>query len=207
MFKLYDISMAVHADMAVWGDGADKRPSFQNTSNHETGGPYETRISMDAHTGTHLDAPLHMLADGTTIDSIPLADLIGPARVLDLTHAEETITADDLRPLAIQPGEWLLLKTRNSQSTRWDDRFVFLREDGAAYLAGLGVKGVGTDGLGIERSQPGFPTHRTLMRAGVLILEGLRLAEVPAGNYYFVLAPLKLEGIEAAPARAFLLGS
>ncbi|UUZ87305.1 hypothetical protein LJK88_06640 [Paenibacillus sp. P26] len=99
-----------------------------------------------------------------------------------------------------------MFKTRNSFTEGWDDGFVFLRADGAAYLAELGIKGVGTDALGIERSQEGYPTHRTLMRSGVLILEGLRLSEVPAGSYFFVLAPLKLEGIEAAPARAFCSG-
>ncbi|MCZ8513654.1 cyclase family protein [Paenibacillus filicis] len=207
MFKLYDISTAIRPDMQVWKDNAAVRPTFENTSNHQTGQTYGTRIGIDAHTGTHLDAPLHMLDGGATIDTIPLQDLVGTARVLDLTRVVDAVTAEDLKPHAIQPGEWILLKTRNSFTDRWDDGFVFLRADGAAYLAELGIKGVGTDALGIERSQEGYPTHRTLMRAGVLILEGLRLADVPPGSYFFVLAPLKLEGIEAAPARAFLLGS
>ncbi|WP_281889578.1 cyclase family protein [Paenibacillus sp. YYML68] len=207
MFKLYDISMTIHRDMMVWKDRDAKRPSFENTGNHETGQTYETRISLDAHTGTHLDAPLHMLKDGATIETIPLQDLIGTARVLDLTHVVDGVTKADLEPLAIQKGEWILFKTSNSFTDKFELDFIFLKEDGAQYLAELGIKGVGTDALGIERSQPEYGTHRTLMRNNVLILEGLRLADVPAGTYFFVLAPLKLEGIEAAPARAFLLGS
>ncbi|TVY05556.1 cyclase family protein [Paenibacillus cremeus] len=209
MFKLYDISMTLDAGIQVWKDKDAKRPTFENTSNHETGSTYETRISLDAHTGTHLDAPLHMLKDGATIETIPLQDLVGTARVLDLTHVTHEITREDLEPFAIQKGEWILFKTRNSlnEGPNFDVEFVFLRADGAAYLAELGIKGVGTDALGIERSQSEYPTHRTLMRNNVLILEGLRLKDVPSGSYFFVLAPLKLAGIEAAPARAFLLGS
>lgn len=209
MFKLYDISMTVSTSIQVWKDKDAKRPTFTNTSNFQTGTTYESRISLDAHTGTHLDAPLHMLENGATIESIPLSDLIGTARVLDLTHVKYEITRSDLEPFAIQKGEWILFKTRNSdnESPNFDVDFVFLRADGAQYLAEIGIKGVGTDALGIERSQPEYPTHRSLMRNNVLILEGLRLKDVPAGSYFFVLAPLKLEGIEAAPARAFLLGS
>ncbi|MDF2963841.1 MAG: cyclase family protein [Paenibacillus sp.] len=206
MFKLYDISMTVSTEIQVWDDKDEKRPVFENTSNHITGDTHGTRISMDVHTGTHLDAPLHMLKDGATIESIPLQDLIGTARVLDLTHVTDGITRSDLEPFAIQPGEWILLKTINSNSESWSFQFIYLKEDGAQYLAELGIKGVGTDGLGIERSQRDFPTHRTLMRQNVLILEGLRLKDVPSGSYFFVLAPIKLTGIEAAPARAFLLG-
>ncbi|CAG7649016.1 cyclase family protein [Paenibacillus allorhizosphaerae] len=209
MFKLYDISMTINSSIQVWKDKDAKRPAFANTSNFQTGTTYESRISLDAHTGTHLDAPLHMLENGATIESIPLSDLIGTARVLDLTHVTHEITRSDLEPFAIQKGEWILFKTRNSdnESPNFDVDFVFLRADGAQYLAEIGIKGVGTDALGIERSQAEYPTHRSLMRNNVLILEGLRLKDVPAGSYFFVLAPLKLEGIEAAPARAFLLGS
>lgn len=204
--RLYDISMTIREDMQVYKNKTEKKPELRNMSNWETGKVYETRISLDAHTGTHLDAPLHMLENGATIETIPLESLVGPARVLDFTHVEDGITRADLEPCCIQAGEWLLFKTRNSFSELFDFEFVYLKADGAQYLKEIGVKGVGTDALGIERAQPDYATHRTLMGSDILILEGLRLKDVPAGNYYFVLAPLKLEGIEAAPARAFLLG-
>ncbi|WP_438434105.1 cyclase family protein [Gorillibacterium sp. sgz500922] len=207
MFTFYDISMTIRPDMQVYKNKDEKRPEFTTMSDHVTGKAHETWIALDAHTGTHIDAPLHMIAGGETIETIPLEALVGPARVLDLTGVADGISKADLEPFGIQPGEWLLFKTRNSLSDEFDFEFVYLKEDGAVYLKEIGVKGVGTDGLGIERAQPNYGTHRTLLSAGIQVVEGLRLAEVPGGSYFLVVAPLKLTGIEAAPARAFLLGN
>jgi arylformamidase len=204
MFKLYDISMTIQPNMQVYKNKEVKRPILGNVSNFTTGKVYETQLILDAHTGTHIDAPLHMIKNGATMDSIDLASLVGPARVLDLTHVVDSIGQFDLEPFAIKAGEWLLFKTKNSFSEDLD--FIYLKEDGAHYLRGLQIKGVGTDGLGLERAQPNYATHRTLLGAGIHIVEGLRFKDVPAGNYFMVIAPLKLAGIEAAPARAFLLG-
>jgi arylformamidase len=206
MNKLYDISMTIQPSMQVYKNKDEKRPIFRNTSNFVTGKAYETQLTLDAHTGTHIDAPLHMIENGATMDSIDLESLVGPARVLDLSHLVDGITKADLEPFAIQAGEWLLFKTRNSASEEFDFEFIYLKEDAAHYLHGLKIKGVGTDGLGIERAQPNYATHRTLLGAGIHVVEGLRFKDVPAGNYFMVIAPLKLAGIEAAPARAFLIG-
>ncbi|HEX7055783.1 MAG TPA: cyclase family protein [Bacilli bacterium] len=197
--------MTISPGMQVYKNKEEKRPVIQVMQDFSTASAYETRISMDAHTGTHLDAPLHMIAGGETIETIALEQLVGPARVLDLTEVSESIGREHLKRFAIQKDEWILCKTRNSFSEDFDFQFVYLNADGADYLAEIGVRGVGTDGLGIERAQPEHETHKTLMRRNILIVEGLRLKDVPAGNYFLVVAPLKLTGIEAAPARAFLL--
>jgi arylformamidase len=206
MFKLYDISMTIQPSMQVYKNKEEKKPILKNVSNFSTGKAYETQLTLDAHTGTHIDAPLHMIENGATMDTIDLESLVGPARVLDLTHVSDGISQADLEPFAIQTGEWLLFKTQNSFSEEFNFEFIYLKEDGAHYLQGLQVRGVGTDGLGIERAQPNYATHRTLLGAGIHVVEGLRFKDVPAGNYFMVIAPLKLAGIEAAPARAFLLG-
>jgi arylformamidase len=83
---------------------------------------------------------------------------------------------------------------------------VYVRQDAAEYLAEIGIRGVAIDGLGIERAQPEYPTHRSLMRKDIYIVEGLRLKEIEPGEYFMVIAPLKMEGIDAAPARALLIG-
>jgi arylformamidase len=205
MPRIIDISMTIHEGMQVYKDKDEKRPKIYNTVNHQTGKVHESRIDLDVHCGTHVDAPLHMLAGGETIETIGLEQLVGPARVLDLSHVEDAITKDDLVPHGIRRGERILFKTKNSLSEEflWD--FVYLREDGAQYLIECGVMLAGTDGLGIERAQPEYTTHRPLLRNGIVIVEGLRLAHVEPGSYWLVIAPLKLTGIDAAPARAFLV--
>jgi Predicted metal-dependent hydrolase len=207
MFKVYDISMTIEKGMAVWGNHDGKQPEI-NSQPTSPDGVNESRIDMDVHCGTHVDAPLHMLPeDGSTIETIGLEELVGNARVLDFTDVNDSITREDLEKHGLQKGEFILVKTKNSFTDSFESDFVFLREDGARYLVEVGVRGIGTDGLGIERSQAEYPTHRTLFRNNVIIVEGLRLKEVPPGSYFMVIAPLKLTGIEAAPARALLIGN
>jgi len=205
MPRIIDISMTIEETMQVWKNYDHKKPSITNVQNHDEGKPHESMLSMNVHTGTHVDAPLHMLAGGATIETIPLDRLVGPARVLDLTHLKGHITREDLLPYCIQRGERLLLKTASSLTEAFDMEFVFLRGDGAEYLAEIGVGLVATDALGIERAQPDYKTHRTLMSNDIIIVEGVRLKDVEAGNYMLVIAPLKMTGIDASPARAFLL--
>ncbi|MFC5702834.1 cyclase family protein [Cohnella faecalis] len=205
MSRIIDISMTIEESMQVWKGYEHKKPKITNVQNHDQGKPHESRLDMDVHCGTHVDAPLHMLAGGATIETVTLEQLVGPARVLDLTHVVDHITKEDLLPFAIQRGERILFKTSSSLREDFDLNFPFLREDGAAYLAEIGPILVGTDALGIERAQAEYPTHRSLMRKDIIIVEGLRLKHVEPGNYNLVIAPLKLTGIDAAPARAFLM--
>jgi arylformamidase len=126
-------------------------------------------------------------------------------RVLDLTDVEDGIEASHLEEFHIKEGEFILFKTRNSFREGFDPDFIYLKHEGAKYLAKLGIKGVGIDALGIERSQPDHATHKTLLEQGILILEGLRLKDVPPGEYTLAAAPLKITGVEAAPVRALLI--
>jgi len=206
MPRIYDISMTIQEGMQVWKNYDHKKPKITNVQNHAMGKPHESRIDIDVHCGTHVDAPLLIFPGGATTETIGLERLVGPARVLDLTGAKDCITREHLEPFALQKGERILLKTRCSYSDEFDAEFPYVREDAARYLAECGVSLVGTDTLGIERAQPEYPTHRTLMRHDIIIVEGLRLKEVEPGPYWLVIAPLKLTGIDAAPARAFLIG-
>ena len=205
--KIYDISMTISEDMQVYKNKEEKKPVIRTAQDFSNATAHETIIEMNVHTGTHLDAPLHMLENGKTIEQIPLEDLVSPARVLDLTDVRDGVSKEDMQKFAIQPGEWILFKTKNSFSEQFDFEFIYLKKDGAQYLKDIGVKGVGTDALGIERAQPDHETHKTLFENGIYVLEGLRLKDVPAGNYQLVVAPLKLEGIDGAPARAMLFGN
>lgn len=205
MYKVIDISMPIFEGMAVYKNKPEKQPKIKVVQDFDTGSARESRIDMDVHTGTHADSPLHMVPGGDTMESLPADRFVGPCRVLDLTGVEAGITRADLDKHNVQADEFILLKTRNSQRKDFDPEFVFLAEDGAKYLAEAGVRGVGIDALGIERSQPEHMTHKILFNADIVIIEGLRLADVAAGAYFLVGAPIKLLETEAAPARVLLI--
>jgi arylformamidase len=202
--KIYDISMTVTPDIPVYKGRVEKRPHFSTDSDFQTGTAYETRINMNLHTGTHIDAPLHFVEGGGTIDGIPLEKFVTRCRVVDVTHVESGISAQDLEGKGIERGDFVLLKSRNSFEDLLEGDFVYLEGTGARYLTDKGIVGVGSDSLGIERAQPKHETHKTLLEAGIVILEGLRLAGVPEGEYLLVAAPVKICA-EAAPARAMLI--
>ena len=171
-------------------------------------GVRETTLRLDAHTGTHIDAPSHFLPDGTTIDQLNLKTVIGGAKVVDCTEVAEKITDEFLADHNIQEGDIILLKTINSQTNATDAfsaQFVYLDATGAQFLARKKIKAVGIDYLGIERDQKGHPTHKELMKHSITIIEGLRLGGVQPGVYDFICLPLALIGLEAAPARAILI--
>ncbi|MCA0989831.1 cyclase family protein [Pseudalkalibacillus hwajinpoensis] len=199
--KMYDVSAPIFNGMAVYKNKEEKQPEINTTTNgHVT----ESRLSLDVHTGTHVDAPLHMMNDGATFESINQEDLVGKAKVIDVTNVKGAISDKDIESEDIQEGDFILFKSQNSFEEEFNFDFVFVGEDAARYLAERNIRGVGVDGLGIERSQPEHPTHRSLFEKDVIIMEGLRLKDVAAGEYFMVAAPLKLQGTDASPARVLL---
>lgn len=201
--KLYDISMTVSETMTVYKNIEANRPILSVIK--DQGGVHESRLSLNLHTGTHIDAPLHMIASGKKITDYPLETFVRPCTVLDLTDVKDKITAGDLEKKAIVAGDFLLLKTRNSKTDDFDPGFVYLDASGAEYLASKGIVGVGIDSLGIERSQPDHKTHKTLLSKQIAILEGLRLQGIEAKSYLLLALPLKIENGEASPVRAVLV--
>lgn len=203
--QIYDISMEIHEGMQVYKDRDQNRPRLTRVRRAETDGANETALWMNLHTGTHIDAPFHMDPAGATTDAISPGATLGPCRVLDLTGRQGGISREQLALHTIPAGWFILLHTDNSATDTFDPAFRYLTREGADYLAGLDIAGVGIDALGIERDQPGHDTHRILMDRGILILEGLRLAAVPAGDYFLFALPLSIRGVDGAPARAILL--
>jgi len=175
----------------------------------ERGDPYNlTTFSMSAHTGTHMDAPRHFVPDGETIDAAPLPVLIGPARVIE-TRDPVAIRPAELARCRIRRGERILFKTPGS-ARRWstdefDENFVYIAKDTAAYLAERRVSLVGIDYLSIGGFRhDGEETHRILLGAGIWVIEGLNLSKVKPGRYDLICLPLRLQGADGAPARAVL---
>lgn len=205
MMKIYDVSMSIYEGMPVYKNKEEKQPKFEVTQDFNKGSVHESKVHIDVHTGTHVDANLHMIKDGNTIEAISLNQLVRPCKVFDMTHVSEGISKSDLEAKDIQADDFVLFKTKNSFDKEFNFEFIYLKEDGAAYLTQLGISGVGIDALGVERNQPGHPTHKTLMKQDIIIIEGLQLAEVEEGTYLMVAAPLKLLRVDAAPARVMLI--
>jgi arylformamidase len=165
-------------------------------------------LAFGSHTGTHVDAAKHFFDDGQTVDQIPLDLLIGPALLLDFPDDVRAIGAEELRARDLGGHSRVLLKTRNSAllSRRdFDPGYTYLAPDGADYLVGAGVRLVGVDYLSIEQFHSGHHrTHRALLSREIVILEGLDLSRPPAGRYELICLPLRLAGLDGAPARAAL---
>jgi arylformamidase len=165
-------------------------------------------LSMGAHSGTHIDAPVHFAPDGAGVDVADITVLIGRARVVEILDTE-TITVRELEPLHIRRGDRILFKTMNS-ATPWHERpfredFIHLSDAAADYLLIRGVKLVGADYLSIgSYRHGGGVVHRRLLQGGVCIVEGLNLHGVTPGHYHFVCLPLRLAGSDGAPARCVI---
>jgi len=165
-------------------------------------------LTLGSHTGTHVDAPYHFLADGPRLGDVPLERMIGDALVADL-RGRAAVDAAALADVPLRRGDILLCRTDNSW--RWNapefrTDFTYLTEAAAGLLVERGVRAVGMDYLSIEEfGSPDFPVHRRLLGAGVFVIEGLDLRAVEPGRYTLVCLPLKLPALDGAPARAILL--
>lgn len=201
---IYDVSMAIKPDIQVYKNKKEKKPIFDIASDFDNGSTYETNLYMNLHTGTHIDFPLHVTKDGKDSSDFPAETCITSVKVLDLVKVKDHITKSDLESYDIIEGDFVLFKTHNSLLESFDYDFIYLDLEAAKFLKSKKIKGVGTDGLGIERAQAGHPTHHMLLDNGIIIMEGLRLENVPEGTYEMICLPLKIEGVEALPVRAIL---
>lgn len=203
--EIFDISLEIAEDMPLYRGRREKKPKIERIRTLDEGAN-ETRLTLETHTGTHVDAPLHMLPSDISIDRIPPSQLMGPAVVLEIRNRSE-ITVEDLKPqeALLLPEHFVLLKTDNSFQDLSRDDFTYLTESAARFLVTKKLKGVGIDALGIERNQEGHPTHRVLLEHGLMVIEGLFLRDIDPGLYFLVVLPLKIRGGDGAPARAVLV--
>ena len=202
---IYDVSMTIEENMGVYKNIEEKRPVIKFDRKITKDSINESSMCMNLHTGTHIDAPYHVDDMGATIDVIDLNKLITKCRVIDLTKVVDGITREDLIDKNILPGEFLLLKTRNSFTEEFKPDFVYVEKSGAEYLAEKGIIGVAIDSFGIERAQPEHETHKILFNKGITIIEGVRLKEINEDEYLMCALPLKIKGADGAPARVVLI--
>jgi arylformamidase len=167
-----------------------------------------SHLAMGVHTGTHMDGPVHFIHEAGGLDEMPLTATMGEARVIEINDSRE-ITADELRGHELRPGERVLFRTSNSvrcwQAGRFVEDFVGLSEQAAQYLAEAKVRTVGVDYLSVGGYYAdGVKIHKTLLEAGIWIIEGLDLSQVAGGRYEMICLPVKIHGSDGAPARAIL---
>lgn len=166
--------------------------------------------SLGAHSGTHIDAPMHFVRDGASIDRVSLERLIGPARVIDIPDGVQAITAAELNRHGWRGAPRVIFRTRSAlrgwmHSPTFHHDFAYIAPDAAQLLADAGVQLVGIDYLSAEQfGAPAPMTHRILLGKGIPIVEGLALEGVRAGDYDLIVLPMKVGGHEGAPARAVL---
>jgi len=208
--EIIDISLPISPSLPVWpGDGAVvlEQVSSMDHGAHDN----VSKLAMSVHTGTHVDAPHHFLNDGRTVEGLPLDILTGPASVVLIPKEVKVISSATLNAAGIPKGtQRLLLKTSNStfwESASWkfETDFVAIDAEGADWLVRGGFRLVGVDYLSVSPYKNSLPTHQSLLRAGIVILEGLDLSAVSPGIYDLYCLPLKLVGSDGAPARAILI--
>jgi len=205
---IYDVSVPISNTMPVWpGDPPVQLLAKSHESRDKTHIVSLTAITMGSHTGTHIDAPFHMIKSGKRLNEFPLDTLVGKARVFEIPGVR-SIGPVHLERLDWKGVERVLFKTDNSrhwQDGKFFEEFVYLEPDGAGFLVDRGMRVVGIDYLSIDKFRSAaHPSHFALLTKNVLILEGLNLNAVTAGEYTLYALPLNLQNADGAPARVIL---
>ena len=205
---IYDVTVPITNNMPVWpGDPPVHLLPKSHVSRDKSHTVKLTAIEMGSHTGTHIDAPYHLVEGGKRLHEIPLEQLTGTAMVLEAAGVR-SIGRGNLEHLKWEGIERVLFKTDNSEHWRegkFYEDFVYMEPDAAGFLVQQGVQLVGIDYLSIDKfKSENHPTHFALLTRDVVILEGLNLSEVSPGKYRLFALPLHLQDADGAPARVIL---
>ena len=207
---IVDLTHTITSDMPMYP--GSEAPSFTATGSLTRTGFRETRLSLVSHTGTHMDAPAHLLQDGFSLEVLPISQFCGRAAVIDVSHlgAGAVITADFLRQQNgyLRTADFALFYT--GWEKKWgteaflSEAFPVPDEEAARYLVSCGLKGVGTDAISVDSlSGSDYPAHKVLLGGGLVIVENLCLKKVVGRkDVMFFALPLKYAGADGAPVRA-----
>jgi arylformamidase len=210
--KIIDISLPINNQTVVYPN--NPAVQIETVAKIPENSSRLSKITFGSHTATHIDAPSHTLEGGDSIDLYPLENFIGPAKVFDFSYLNpgELIKISDFEKVAenisVEAGDRILVKTSNSNRgfAEFYDDFVALDGDCADWLAEKNIALFGIDYLSIkQRGSADNRAHNSLLSKKIPIVEGLNLKEVSAGNYNLFCPPLKLDGLDGAPARAVLM--
>ncbi len=206
--RIHDLSVGISPTLPVWpgNPGIEiARTQDMDKGDHAN----VSRLSLGVHSGTHVDSPVHFVNGATGVDTLPLDILVGPALVIDLPDVA-AVAATNLEDAQIPAGtRRLLIKTHNSTywangDTEFHTDFAGVAVDAANWLVAHHIALVGVDYLSVAPWKQSTPTHRVLLEAGVVIVEGLNLTGIEPGLHDFACLPLKIIGSDGAPARAII---
>lgn len=209
--QVYDVSVPLSANTPTYpGDPGIVIKQWLRMADGDSANV--SLINFGLHSGTHVDAPAHFIEGGAKVGSLPIDSLLGEAEVIEVEHHIDVIDKRFVTVNCVRRSQRVLFKTRNSLF--WGDTergfhedYVYIDPDAARWLVESGVKLVGIDYLSVEKfDSDSFPTHLAFLSRGVVIVEGLDLRAVPAGQYELLCLPLKIAGGsgDGAPARVIL---
>jgi len=229
--KIIDITVSISPFTQIFP--GDPIPAIEKVCTLEEEGCAVSKLSFGSHTGTHVDAPSHILKNGTTIDKLELKNLMGTALILDFSSLSGELTASILEKAfrnmrTPENISILLLKTgafsrkqgnagkvsspgeesdpQNMEFEKDESYSAYLDESGAAWIVEKGFKTIGIDSFSVDNFySETLPVHHILLSGSVNIVEYLELSSIEAGTYFFICLPLKIEGCDGAPARALLI--
>ena len=206
--KWIDVSLTLKSNMVHWPN--DPPFSIERVREMDKGDTVNlSKIIMGAHSGTHVDAPVHFIKGAKGVDRLLFDSLIGPARIIEIADTD-TIKEKELAEHGIKKGERILLRTRNSikkilYRDTFSEEFVYMEKSAAEFLVSRGIKTLGVDYLSVGGYKKNGPdVHRMLLGAGILIIEGLDLTEALPGNYDMICLPVKILDSDGAPARVIV---
>jgi arylformamidase len=201
--KVIDISMDLNEKTVVWT--ADPQPKLIPICRQPEADCNFTWLDFGAHAGTHVDAPYYLYKDKWTCDQIPFNRLMGECQVLDMTEIADMIDASDLKAKQINKNI-VLIKTKNSYDAMhaYNPKHVAITVAAAEYLVQMGVTTLGYDYQSFEREGKNA-VHDVFLSRSITLVDNLRLRDAEAKTYLFICLPVKLTGIDGAPARAILI--
>jgi len=203
--SLHDISLKLAGDTVRWVTA----PPFELEERRRMskGDPNNSSaLNMSVHSGTHIDAPFHFVAEGLTIDELPLDRFIRPAMVFKV-DAERYITKEHVESIKLDGATRVLFQTRNSEllhQREYEPDFAAFSVEAAQSLVEQGVELVGLDYLSIAHADEQVPVHRAFLEHGVVLLEGIDLSHVAPGRYELMCLPIPIGDSDGAPCRAVL---
>lgn len=206
--KIIDISLPINNETVVYPN--NPAVLIETVTKIPQASSQLSKISFGSHTATHIDAPAHTIEGGAFIETYSLESFIGECQVFDFSYLNpgELIKISDFEKFEIKSGDRILVKTSNSNRgfAEFYEDFVALDGDCADWLAEKNIALFGIDYLSIkQRGSSDNRAHNSLLNKKIPIVEGLNLKEVSAGKYQLFCPPLKLDGLDGAPARAVLV--